>query len=147
MKKHFGNNDYTIDTTRYFPLQELLELMKENLGDKYGSISIRNSKSIAEFIYIEGKDGFVSVFSNKTRGRGAISVSVCEKDEPFLKGALNEIKKFIVRVLLWIVTLGILFIIDVVKFALEEIGIGSRGTKKNRAMAKAIAEEIEKIVI
>lgn len=138
MKKGFLHTELIIDTKRFYPAQELFELMKQSLGDKYGTMYIK--KEFMMVIYIEGKDGFVSVASSKWK---KIIIGMNEPLSKIIK--LKPTIKDVLFYTLCVVTLGIAWVIREAIDILAGI-FNLEGTKENRAMMKAIAEEIEKLV-
>jgi len=150
MKKSFFHTELLIDTRRFISQQELFEMMKENLGERYGKITytekILFGKSISP-IYIEGKDGWVNVFSTQwlSSTRGRITISMGEPLKKVFLGLKIKPKDIILWVLLCIVTLGIVIIIANIVEVFRGV-FNLEGTKKNRTMMKAIAVEIGKIV-
>ena len=143
MKKGFLHTELIIDTKRFYPAQELFELMKQSLGDKYGTMYIKKQLTM-DWIFIEGKDGFVSVWSSKwlSTVRGRITIGM---NEPLSKIKLKLTIKDVLFYTLCVVTLGIAWVIREAIDILAGI-FNLEGTKENRAMMKAIAEEIEKLV-
>ena len=139
MKKAFWHTELIIDTGRHYPTEELFELMKENLGDRFGKIYTKDLKFM-KIIFIDGKDGSVSVQSVKVgfSKRGRISVGIGN-----LK--LKITKKGILSYILGVVTLGI---VPAIKKIIDFFAgiFNLEGTEKNRAMMRFVAEEIEKFV-
>jgi hypothetical protein len=150
MKKAFFHTELLIDTKRFYPKQELFEMMKENLGDRFGKITYTEKKLFGKSvssIYVEGDDGWVNVNSfewfSTTKGRIVIGMGEPLK-KAFLGLKINP-KAIVLWVILCIITLGVAVIIaNMIEFLRGIFNL--EGTKKNRAMMKAIAIEIEKLV-
>jgi len=150
MKKAFFHTELLIDTNRVYTQQELFEMMKESLGEKFGKITYTEKKlfgTSVSSIYVEGVDGWVNVNSSawlsSTRGRIVIGMGEPLK-KAFLGLKINP-KAIVLWVILCILTLGIAIIIaNIIEFFRGIFNL--EGTKKNRTMMKVIALEIEKIV-
>jgi hypothetical protein len=124
--------------------------MKENLGDRFGKITYTEKllfgKAITS-IYIEGEDGWVNVLSSEwlSTKRGRIVIGMGEPLKKAFLGLKINPKSIVLWVLLCIITLGIAIIIaNIIEFFRGIFNL--EGTKKNRAMMKAVALEIEKLV-
>jgi len=150
MKKGFLHTELIIDTKRFYPQQELFEMMKENLGDKFGNITYTEQKLLGKSvgtIYIEGCDGWVNVDTMQwlSTSRGRIVIGMREPLKKLFLGLKINPKAIVLWVILGIITLGIAIVIaNAVDFLRGVFNL--EGTKKNRAMMKAVALEIEKIV-
>jgi len=148
MKKSFFHTELLIYTKRYYPVQELFELMKENLGERLGKIYTNKEMKLLETIFIEGEDGFVNITSSKwlSAKRGQITVGM---QKP-LKRVFQDVKDAKVTakaifITICILTIGIAYVISRIIDIFRGI-FNLEGTKENRAMMKAIALEVEKIV-
>jgi len=150
MKKAFFHTELFLDTKRFYPQQELFEMMKENLGEKFGKITYTEKKLFGKSvssIYIEGKDGWVNVMSTEwlSSTRGRIIIGMGEPLKKAFLGLKINPGAIVLWVLLCIITLGLAIIIARIIEIFRGI-FNLEGTKKNRAMMKAIASEIEKII-
>jgi len=153
MKKYYRGTEYKIDTRRYYPIHDLLELVKENLENKFGPVVIKK-KLWWENIYVQGADGYVNKISTEKRGKeGQIWGRQGGQSLKSQLKSMFSIRAFLWRLLqafLWLVlcvaTLGIILIIGVLLCDDVDSGPVSTGTRANRAMLKALAEEIEKLV-
>ena len=143
MKKGFFHTELIIDTKRYYPPQELFELLKENFGDRFGEFYNKKELKTLDTIYIEGEDGWVSIDSVKlgSSSKGEITIGL---QKP-LKKELKFTRKDIIFMILCFVSLGVVFAVYLAIDFFAGI-FNLEGTKKNRIMMKAIANEIERIV-
>ena len=140
MKKAFFSTEYRIRTKRHYPAQELCELLKENFGDRFGTIYAQKELKILEYIYIEGDMGSVGIYSSESlRGRGVISVT---PGGPLKKQLTSKKMLFLI---FCIFTIGIVWVVSKIIFFFTGI-FGLDGSKKDRAMMKTIAAEIDKLV-
>jgi len=150
MKKAFFHTELIINTKRFYPQQELFEMMKKNLGNKFGEITYTDKKIFGKSItpiYIEGKDGWVNVFSSEwlSSKRGQIVIGMGEPLKKAFLGLKINPKSIVLWVILCIITLGVAVIIaNIIDFFRGVFNL--EGTKENRAMMKAIGKEIESLV-
>jgi len=143
MKKGFLHTELIIDTKRHYPMQELFEMVKERFGDKYDKIYTNKELKLVETIFIESVDGYVNIMPQKWgfSGKGRITIGI---EKPFKK-LFKITGRDVLFVVLCFVTLGLLFFIRIFVDFLRGI-FNLEGTRKNRAMMKSIANEINQMV-
>ena len=124
MKKELFSSDFTIKTKRNYTPQELYQLMKESLEEKYGSIIIKKEFLTGERIFIRGADGHMVTISCPAKKH--ILISQEREKIGFLGLSAGNIA-------------------DVVLQDAKAV-LSKEGTKDNRALMKEIGEEIEKLV-
>jgi hypothetical protein len=141
MKREAFSTNLWIKPNRSYPTNELFEIMKENLGDKFGPFELKKVKVFkTELICAQGTDKYeirVQTVDWKSRG-GRI---IIRQYKP-LKQAMKD---SIILTIICVITLGIGFAIWRVVDKIR-VWFGLEGTKANRARMRALGEEIEKLV-
>lgn len=68
MKRDLLSSDIHIKLARHYPPQELFDILKENLEEKFGTIIIKKESYLGEVIFVQGLDGYVNkIVSGKKR--------------------------------------------------------------------------------
>jgi len=143
MRKGFSHTELIIDTKRYYPLQELFEMVKKRFGDQLGTITANKELKLVETVFIESPDGWVSITTGKwgMTGRGRIVVGLEKPFKKSLKPTVNDI----IFIILCFVTVGIIFFIRIIIDFFRGI-FNLEGTAKNRIIMKKVAEEVNNLV-
>jgi len=148
MRNGFLDTSLIIETKVFYKTQELFELIKEKLGDKFGPISTNKELKLVETIFIEGADGWVDITSSEWGfgGKGRIRIGIDGPIKKSFKDLKNlKARDIILPIVLNIITLGLYFLISrIVEFFRRLFHL--EGTKKNRAFMRAVASEIEMLV-
>ncbi|MCL2260192.1 MAG: hypothetical protein FWC15_02425 [Fibromonadales bacterium] len=142
MKRAFLSSDLKIDLERYYPPQELFELMREKLEEKFGTMIFKKELMILETISVQGVDGYVNKVNSMKWGLGAKRGRIIiRQEEQKIKIKSRDILWWI----LCVITLGLAFVV----YRIIEVAsgiLGLEGTKANRAIMRTLGEEIEKLV-
>jgi len=64
MQKSAGGQDVIIKTKRHYPIQELFNLMKEKIGEKFGTIEMKKGGFGGQIIIVQGVDGYINKVSS-----------------------------------------------------------------------------------
>jgi len=141
MKRMPFTTNFWIKPNRSYPTNELFELMKEKLGDKFGPFELKTEKTFTTtvgWICTHGTDNYVIQIQPVDLMGGRIIIS---QDKP-LKQVLKD---NIIWIVFGVITLGIGFCIWGVVNRIRG-WCGLKGTKANRDRMIALGEEIEKLV-
>jgi len=126
-----------IKPNRSYPTNELFELMKEKLGDKFGPFELEKVESFTtvEWISTHGTDNYL--INVQVIGERIIISQY--------KSLIQEAKDHIIWVIFSVITLGIGLCIWLLLNRIRG-WFGLKGTKANRDRMRALGEEIEKLV-
>jgi hypothetical protein len=148
MRKAFWHTELIIDTQHFYPAHELFELMGKKLEGKFGAFSSKKILGV-EYIYAQGMDGYrIEVLSRRPvlgGKRGVIIISQGKPLKEMFKETFKITAKDIQWIILYIVTLGLAWIVRRISWVIAGI-FNLEGTKENRAIMRSLGEEIEKLV-
>jgi len=132
MNRALGGSDLLISTKRIYPVNELLQLMKDNLGNRFGLFEIKKVIK-AEVISVQSVGGWaIQIASVNFLGTGKGKIIISQKP---IKS------KLLFWTFLTVITFGIAFFIKRIAGF-----FGIEGPKANRALMRELGEAIEKLV-